>query len=84
MVPRVKDNNPFGTRKTVSLDFDEEKARKGLQNFTTDYFKLIVAAVTWLNYCRCGVKLYQINQSINQSIKDSFFNENLMIEKLLP
>ena len=26
MVPRVKDNNPFGTQKTVSLDFDEEKA----------------------------------------------------------
>ena len=24
MVPRVKDNNPIGTQKTVSLDFDEE------------------------------------------------------------
>ena len=26
MVPRVKDNNPLDTRKTLSLDFDEEKA----------------------------------------------------------
>ena len=24
MVPRVKDNNPLGTQKTVSLDFNEE------------------------------------------------------------
>ena len=26
------------------------------------------AAVTWLKYCRYGVKLYPINQSINQGI----------------
>ena len=25
-------------------------------------------AVTWLNFCRVGVKLYPINQSINRSI----------------
>ena len=24
MVPRVNDNNPFGTQETVSLDFEEE------------------------------------------------------------
>ena len=36
MVPRVKDNNPLGTQKTVSPDFDEEKAREGRQrNFKT-------------------------------------------------
>ena len=29
MVLRVKDNNPLGTQKTVSLDFDEEYAREG-------------------------------------------------------
>ena len=28
-------------------------------------------AVTWLKYCRFGVKLYPINQSINQSISSS-------------
>ena len=26
-----------------------------------------IGAVTWLKYCRYGVKLYPINQSINQS-----------------
>ena len=31
MVPRVKDINPLGTQKTVSLDFDEEYAREGRQ-----------------------------------------------------
>ena len=31
MVPRVKDNNPLGTQKIVSLDFDEEEARGGRQ-----------------------------------------------------
>ena len=67
MVPSVKDNNPYGTLKTVS----KEWAREGRQgnNFTTDYFKLIVTAVTWLKYCRYGVKLYQINQSIGQQIR---------------
>ena len=38
MVPRVKDNNPLGTQKTVLLDFDEELAREGRQgNFKTDH-----------------------------------------------
>ena len=27
-MPRVKDNNPLGTQKTVSLDFDEKEARE--------------------------------------------------------
>ena len=27
---------------------------------------LNLAAVTWLKYCRYGVKLYPINQSINK------------------
>ena len=31
MVPCVKDNNPLGTQKTVSLDFEEEKAHEGHQ-----------------------------------------------------
>ena len=47
MVPRVKDNNPLGTQKTVSLDFDEELARECRQG-NTDYFELTVAAVIWL------------------------------------
>ena len=59
MVPRVKDNNPLGTQKTVSLDFEEEKAREGAQrNFKIlkPIINLIVTAVTWLEYCRHGVK----------------------------
>ena len=69
MVPRVKDNNPLGTQKTVSLDFDEEMGSWGppgeLQIFKIDHILLhvIVAAVTWLKYCRYGVKFYPINQS---------------------
>ena len=31
MVLRVKNNNPLGTQKTISLDFDEECAREGRQ-----------------------------------------------------
>ena len=31
MVPRVNDNNPFGTKETVSPDFDEDKDREGRQ-----------------------------------------------------
>ena len=31
MVSRVKDNNRFGTEKTVSLDLDEGYAREGRQ-----------------------------------------------------
>ena len=67
MVPLVRDNNPLGTQKTVSLDVEEEyRLERGagkLQNFQTDHFKLTVAAVIWLEYRRYGVKHYQINQS---------------------
>ena len=35
-----------------------------LQNFINDHISLIVAAVTWLKYCRYGVKLYPINRYI--------------------
>ena len=35
-----------------------------LQNFKTDHIKLIIAAVTWLKFCRYGVKLYPIRQLI--------------------
>ena len=46
MVPHVKANNPLGTQKTVSLDFDEESAGEDRQeNFKTDNIYLIVAAV---------------------------------------
>ena len=31
MVLRVKDNNPIGTQKTISLDFDKEQAHEGRQ-----------------------------------------------------
>ena len=31
MVPRVKDNNPLGTQRTVSLDFDGGLTREGHQ-----------------------------------------------------
>ena len=41
-----------------------------LQNIINDHISLIVAAVTWLIYCRYGVKLYPINQSIHFAISD--------------
>ena len=31
MVPHVKDNNPFGTQKTISLDFEKEYTKEGPQ-----------------------------------------------------
>ena len=31
-------------------------------------FYIIKTAITWLKYCRYGVKQYSINQSINQSL----------------
>ena len=34
-------------------------------------FYIIKTAVTWLKYCRYGVKQYSINQSMNQSISRS-------------
>ena len=57
-------------QKTVSLDFNEEKAREGsqgkFQNFTNDHRVFIVATVTWPKYYRYGgVKHYIINQSID-------------------
>ena len=30
-MPRVKNNNPLGTQKAVTLDFDEERAHEGHQ-----------------------------------------------------
>ena len=57
MVHRVKDNNPLGTQKP--LDFEEEKAREGAQrNFkiSKPIINLIITAITWLEYCRYGVK----------------------------
>ena len=33
-----------------------------------DHFKLIVVALIWLKYCRYGVKIYPINQSINKTL----------------
>ena len=59
MVPHVKNNNPLGTQKTVSLNFEEK-------NFQTIHFQLIDAAVIWLKYCRYGVKHFPINQLINR------------------
>ena len=51
-MPRLKDNNPLGTQKTVSLDFDKEWAREGRQgNFKSDHISLIITAVTRLKYC---------------------------------
>ena len=65
MVPRFK--TPL-TRK-IPFRWISREGRQG--NFKTSKlitFSLIVAAVTWLKYCRYGVKLYSVNQSINQSI----------------
>ena len=31
MVPHIKDNNPFGMQKTISLDFEKEYANEGPQ-----------------------------------------------------
>ena len=36
--------------------------------FHPDHFKLIVVALIWLKYCRYGVKIYPINQSINKTL----------------
>ena len=38
------------------------------QYANTKFIQRSLAAVTWLIYCRYGVKLYPINQSINQLI----------------
>ena len=59
MVPCVKDSNPLGTQK-ISM---KSRLVHNWSHFTRG---LIVAAVTWLKYCRCGVKLYPINQSVYQ------------------
>ena len=47
MVPRVKDNNPHGTLKTSSLDFEEEyQAREGHRgNFKISKLILLIVAV---------------------------------------
>ena len=46
-------------------DFDEEGFQEPpgkLQNFKIGHIKLLVAAVTWLKYCRYGVNRLPINQ----------------------
>ena len=68
MVPRVNDTYPIGTQKSVSLDFDEECAGEDRQGNTDHIFLLKDAAVTWVKFCRYGVKLYPINQSIKYII----------------
>ena len=40
--------------------------------FWTDHIWFIVAAFTWLKYCRYGVNHYPINQS-NSEVRDFFF-----------
>ena len=60
IVPRVKVNNPLGTQK-ISIKSRLVRAAEELQNFKTDHISRIVPAVTWLKYCRYGVKLYSIN-----------------------
>ena len=54
----VKDNNPF-TRTSRLVRVAREPF-----NFKIDHFKLRVAAVIWLKYCRHGVKHNLINQSL--------------------
>ena len=71
MVPRVKDNNPHGTQKTVSLDFDEEYARdcrKGnfkIQNCRRRYMAEILPIE------RKNLSNQPINQSIYRVQKHS-------------
>ena len=83
MVLRGKDINPFGTQKTVSMDFDEDKRREGRQgNFKKVLsFNSLVVANKWLKYCRYGAKqsinqsMYRlVNYSINSPSVDNFFN----------
>ena len=66
MVPRVKDNNSLWHAKDHFTGFQWRVGSWGLprklQNFKTEHFKLIVAAV--IKYCRYGVKHNSINQSI--------------------
>ena len=52
MVPHVKDNNIYGTHKTIPLDLEE----------VITYHFSMVAVVIWLEYCRYGVKHKNINQ----------------------
>ena len=57
--PVSKITTPLAHKKTVSLDFEEEKAREGAQrNFkiSKPIINLIITAATWLEYCRYGVK----------------------------
>ena len=66
MVPRVEDNNPFDTQKTMSLDFKEEQAREGYMAGTLPY-SVITKYKTINNYLQfCqerakGISTYQIN-----------------------
>ena len=62
---RVKNKNkPLGMQKTIPLDFKEEQAREGR------HFKLIVAAVIWLKYCRYDVKTLSNSSQPNTNLFD--------------
>ena len=65
MVPRVKDNNPLA-RKRFRRGVGSWGPPGKLQNFITYHLSntYVVAVVTWLDYCRYGVKPQTINQSI--------------------
>ena len=64
----VKNNNPPWHAKDRFTNFRWREGLWGppgkLQNIKTDHISLIVVAVTWLKYCRYGVKSFSINQSI--------------------
>ena len=54
-------------KRPISMKSRLLRAARGTSNFQNWSHLTIVAAVTWLKYCRFGVKLYPINQSINFS-----------------
>ena len=67
MVPRVKDNNSLGTQKRPFQMSRLVRAARGTSKFQNDHILLIV--VTWLKYCRYGVKKKNL-QSTNRQIKN--------------
>ena len=69
MVSRVKDNNPFGTQETVSLDFDEEKIREGRQgNFKISKLNTFTSRRRYMAEILPIRRKMLSNLSINQSI----------------
>ena len=70
-VPRVKDNNPLGTQKTVPLDFDESRlvraSKETLKFQNWSHFTNSRRRYMAENYQYCE-KLYPICQTINQSL----------------